>query len=248
MSEKVVVLVDDREPEAAIPRLKELGIAAVTSHMKSGDYAFYPHGLSVGIERKTISNLLGSMKTRQIVTQCHRMVAEYDMSWLLREGRFRRHGTGQVEYLEPRHPKADDDGWVMSGWGWDAFNGMMLDLQLMGIKMIDCPMKGQYPMEIARLAINMSKTDHKWIRERERPDVVTIDSQYKDAVWSLCAFGGIGPETAEGLLSSLGTVLRVIVFAADNPDGLAEIKLRSGKRLGKKKAQKLHEEVTKQWK
>ena len=44
----VPILVDDREPKYLADRLAQLGLAVGVSRLKFGDYAFWPHGLSVG--------------------------------------------------------------------------------------------------------------------------------------------------------------------------------------------------------
>ena len=52
-----VIFVDDREPPRIAEQLQAYGCSVSIGHFESGDYIIYPHGLSVGIERKTISNI-----------------------------------------------------------------------------------------------------------------------------------------------------------------------------------------------
>lgn len=236
----IIVLVDTREPENAAERLCAFGITALTTRLDAGDYAFFSHGLTVLIERKTISNLLSSMSDKQLVGQAHKLVEQSDISFLLREGAFRRSPGGAVSYYSPRDPRAESDGWVTSGWGWDSFQGIMIDLQLMGIRLADAPVLGDYPTEIARLVINLSKEEHRWIKERQRPDITVIDSQYKNALWSLCAFKGIGPETAENLLHGFGSVYGIVNASVEE--------LKSLKGVGPKTAQSLYDEFREDWK
>jgi ERCC4-type nuclease len=242
-----LVLVDDREPKSTISRLQALGLSATLAHLDSADYCFFAHGLTILIERKTISNLLQSLSDKQMVHQAHKMVASSDRCFILREGDFRRGPSGHLVYYSPRDPRAGSDGYVTSGWDWGSFSGMMLDLQLMGIGFIDCSTLGEYPVEIARAVINLSKQEHRWIKERQRPDVESLDSQYTNAVWSLCAFAGIGPEWAQGLLSEGGSIANVVATARAAPQELAAIKL-NGKSFGKKRAERLQKEVTQEWK
>ena len=246
----LVVIVDDREPQVAAERLREFGLAAVGGRLDAGDYACYPHGLSVGIERKTMSNLLQSLANKQMVGQAHKMVANYDIAFLLREGAFRRSPAGAIEYYSPRDPRAVDD-WVLSGWSWDSFQGIMIDLQMMGIRLIDCPVLGEYPMEIARLVTNLSKDQHRWIKDRQRPDVVALDKQWRNAVWALSAFDGIGPDTVKPLHERYGSHYCVVRAAVEWPDEFAEtVIVRTEKRtarLGKKLAYRLREELLETW-
>ena len=194
------VIVDDREPPRIAERLAALGLTVATSRLEAGDYQFFPHGLNVLIERKTISDLLGSLSDRRIVAQAHRMVASANLCILLREGAFRKGPTQMVEYYQPRHPEADGTGWVRTGWAWASFQGMMFDLKLMGLLVWDTYDLGEAANDIAIIVESLHKDEHRWIRERERPDIITADKQYRNAVWALCAFDGIGPKVATALL------------------------------------------------
>lgn len=246
MADKTVVLVDDREPDSAVPRLREYGLLALSSRLESADYESYPHGLKCLIERKTMSNLLTSMSDRQLVSQAHRMVESSDLCFLLREGAFRRSPQAVLEYYSPRDPRADGEGWVQSGWAWDSFQGIMIDIQMMGVKMLDCPVLGEYPMEIARVLVNLHKEEHRWIKERQRPDVVFLDKEYRNVLWALSAFDGIGPEISEALLYKFGTVYEVIRAAAETPELIAQV--RVGKRsIGPRLSKRFQQEVLSQW-
>ncbi len=107
-----IVIVDDRQPEYDVRRLKEYGLAAVQGRLESGDFEIFPHGMAVGIEVKTISELLQSMASKRLVDQLQRMVDTYQLSILLRRGEFRRDPTGKLAYRASTHPEADAEGWV----------------------------------------------------------------------------------------------------------------------------------------
>src|SRR3990167_5083528 len=95
-SPSLIIVVDEREPKEAVGRLREFGLDAHSALLEAGDYAFYPHGLVVLIERKTISDLLGSLSSKRMVEQARRMVSQADRSFILREGEFRRLPSGHV--------------------------------------------------------------------------------------------------------------------------------------------------------
>jgi len=231
---KPVCLVDDREPPWAIERLSRYGLLAVSSHLQAGDYMFFPHGMAAVIERKTVSNLLGSMSTRQIVTQAHRMLEiNKSLPILLVEGQYSYHPGGNLQYLNPKDPRSNKEGWVISEWSWDSFTGMMLDLQAMGLILHHCPIYGEFPKEIARLVVNLSKENHVWIRERERPTVMAASKQYRNAIWALSAFDGIGPETAEALLAEFGTVYNLTRKLVEETESVAGFRVGRA-RIGKK--------------
>lgn len=251
MANAPLVLVDDREPKGTLDRLQALGLSATLAHLDSADYCFWAHGLTILIERKTISNLLQSLSDKQMVSQAHKMVASSDRCFILREGDFRRGPSGHLVYYSPKDPRAGADGYVTSGWDWGSFSGMMLDLQLMGIGFIDCSTLGEYPVEIARAVVNLSKDEHRWIKERQRPDVESLDSQYTDAVWSLAAFDGVGPDWAGSFLKDRGSVAAVIEAAALRPEELAAVKRptkRGHRSFGLVRAERLQKEVTQEWK
>ena len=237
---KPFVIVDSREPESTLSRVQAYGLDAAVALLPAGDYAFFPHKMRVLIERKTISDLLSSLSSKRLVTQVHRMLGESDLSILLREGAHRRGPNGRVEFYSPRHPDAGDDGFVVSGWNWESYSGMMLDLSLLGLVIHDCPVLGEYPAEVARIVTALSKDEHRWIQERERPQVTSFDSQYKNHIWALCAFDGIGPEWAEAMDKVFGTFKEVVNADMET---LSQVRGAKGRRFGMKNAEK----VVRQW-
>ena len=232
------VIVDDREPPRIAERLEALGLTVAVSRLDAADFQFFPHGLNVLIERSTISDLLGKLSDRRIVAQAHKMVAAADLCILLREGAFRKGPTQMVEYHQPRHPEADHEGWVRTGWAWASFQGMMFDLKLMGLLVWDTYDLGEAANDIAIIVESLHKDEHRWIRERTRPDILTADRLYRNVVWALCAFDGIGPETATALLHGRSFAETVAVVA----DGSVDLKTVKG--FGKTRAVSLREEVT----
>ena len=236
-----VVLVDDREPDHMLGLLQSYGVQSVSSHLKYGDYLSYPQGLTMLIELKSVSDLLGSMSSKRLVAQAHGIAETADLAFIMIRGRYTENG-GVVTFQAPKHPQADSDGWVRSGWNWDAFQAIKADIMLLGVDFIDCPNENDAAREIVRLVTTLSKDEHKWLKQRTRPEVMTLDGAYKNAVWSLSAFDGIGPETAEAMLKAYGSVAEVI-GAAISPQGF----VHKVDGLGPKRAQKFIEEVTQQW-
>ena len=125
---------------------------------------------------------------------------------------------------------------------------------LLGVDFIDCPNENDAAREIVRLVTTLSKDEHKWLKQRTRPEVLTLDGAYRNAVWSLAAFDGIGPETAEAMLKKCGSVEMVIQSATHygsvTPENISELakEFAAGiEGLGPKRAQRFIEEVTQQW-
>jgi Fanconi anemia group M protein len=235
-SDSPVVIVDTREPKTFPIQLRSYGFTVVEDTLDAGDFCFFPHGLKAGIERKRIDDLLNSLRDNRMVSQAHKMIETYDVPMLLIEGRYDRAPSGIVTYEA-------NGKWFESGWSWDSFSGMMLDLKWMGLVQHQC-MSGDAAREIARIVGSLCKKEHAWIRQRERATILTIDPQYKNACWGLCAFGGVGPEWASAMLNHFGSFGKVI---ASEVRELAEVVGESGKRFGPKRAAKLRKEWDETW-
>lgn len=239
-----VVIVDTREPKWMADQVAAYGLTVVTDALPAGDFCFFPHGLRVVIERKTTSDLMNSLKppsgerggSSRMVAQCHKMIEFADAAILLVEGQYRPTASGMVE-IEQK------DGWRETGWGWDSFQSILLDITWMGIMKHQCPIN-QSPREVARVVASLCKDEHRWIRQRERPNVMTIDRQYRNPVWALAAFDKVGVDWADSLLKTCGTFEEVVISSVDR---LSEIK-RGGKKFGKKRAEVLVAQWKKEWK
>jgi hypothetical protein len=240
-----VVVVSKSEPEDATAKLQVYGINAVSGEVGS-DYVWYPHGMTFAIERKTVTNLLQSLKDRQLVQQAHRGTEKFDKYFILIEGDYKRAASGRLEFFSPNHPEARG-GWVSSGWQYEAVDGMLFDLGLLGAQVVRCDMF-DYPRKIAACVLNTSNDNHKFLAERMRPVLPVMAKMggqpYEDALWALCALPGCGPEVAMALLSKYGTLAAAIAAiganeAAPEVDSLPV----NGKKLGAKRAAKLHAAV-----
>lgn len=245
--ERPLVIVSKSEPEDACARLQSYGLNAIPGEAGT-DYVWFPHTLRFGIERKTVTNLLGSLKDRQLVEQAQRGIREFDRYFLLIEGEMRRDARGQLQFYAPRHPEADGMGWVTSGWRWDSVDGMLLDFSMLGVIVTHAPSFG-YDRKIAAIVGNTCAESHKFIRERQRPTLpaenILRGDLYNDAVWALCALPGIGPEVAEAIIAEYGTLANAIdQMAGGECAGLGcefeDLKV-NGKTLGKKRAKKIRD-------
>lgn len=251
MSAKPLVVVSKSEPDQHIPHLCSLGLNAVPGEAGS-DYVWYPHSQQWAIERKTVSNLLGSLADRQLVEQTHRGAKQFDRFIILIEGDYRRSPSGKLTYYSPRDPRGDRDGWVESKWEYAAVAGMLFALQLVGDKqnvlVYNWPVLYDAPAAIASIvhATSAPEMAHKFTSERQRPDLppgaAFGGKLYGDALWALMALPGCGPAVAEGLLRHYGS-LQHTVDALANDVALKDVKI-NGKRLGDKRAEALYTAVT----
>lgn len=241
-----VVIVDDREPDHMAGLLQSYGLQPAVSRLKYGDYQFFPHGLTALIELKSVSDLLGAMTSKRLVAQAHGIAETADLAFIMVRGRYTEE-AGRVTYYAPKRPQTGKDGWVLSGWNWDSFQAIKADIMLLGVDFIDCPNENDAAREIVRLVTTLGKDEHKWLKQRTRPEVLTLDTAYKNAVWSLAAFDGIGPETAEAMLKAYGSVANVVMQATMDTQYEKPEFAKHVDGLGPKRAQRFIEEVTQQW-
>lgn len=101
-----MILVDERTgSKEQLGGLRGLGIDAELGGRMDADFQFTGYGpdstLLLGIERKTIQDLLNSMRDKRLAgQQLGRMIDSYDICYLVVEGIWRRgRGTGLVEIM-----------------------------------------------------------------------------------------------------------------------------------------------------
>ena len=114
------LLVDDRV--GSIELVKHLKLACEATRLEYGDFAFFGNGpddqiLSIGIERKTLSDLVNSMQSGRLSGhQLIGLVDTYHIVYLLIEGTYRVNwDTGTI--MVPR-----GKGWTPLGFGARTFS------------------------------------------------------------------------------------------------------------------------------
>ncbi len=249
------VIVSKSEPKEHVPKLCAFGLNAVEGEAGT-DYVWYPHGQQWGIERKTVSNLLGSLSDRQLVEQTHRGAAQFDTYIIFIEGDYRRLANGRLSYYSPSDPRRGLDGWVESKWEYASVVGMLFALQFVGDKrnilVYHWPVLYDAPTAIANIVHHTSAPEAagSFTRERQRPDLPATAALggklYSDAMWALMALPGVGAEVAEALIAKYGTLFEAI-RAASVATKLDDL-LINGKRLGTKRATKIREAVNTKFK
>lgn len=182
-------------------RVKDLVV--LNKPLPGGDYCFEAHGKVVAIEVKwSLSDLFDSLQTRgeaggpRLAVEVRRMLAYADIPILV---------------TPPIHDRGDglalrDDG-EKSGWQYSSIKGILTDVALYGC-IVD-EWDGDIAQRIAQLYYVISQQEHQWIQQRGRPDFISLDPTYSQAVWALCSVDKVGPVTAEALLSSLGSIVKI---------------------------------------
>ena len=101
-----VILVDRRQGSTELaPIIKRIGVPVDVVELPYGDFAFDGQGpkgpISIGVERKTLHDLLNCIDDARYVMQKTGMAQLYDKSFLIVEGMWKPH---------------DPEGWLMEGF------------------------------------------------------------------------------------------------------------------------------------
>lgn len=197
------------------------------------DYVFAAHNKVVAIEVKwSVSDLLASLQVvgeaggPRLAVEVRKMLAFADVPILVLPVVERR-GDGKVYLLPDR----------VSGWEYASVKGILADIALYGC-IVD-EWQGDIATRIAQWYYTLTAPGHAWIRQRGRPEFITLDPAYGTAVWALCAFDGIGPVGAEALLETFGSVARVA--------GQSVVALQKVKGVGPVTAKSLYSGLHEEW-
>lgn len=172
--------------------------------LPGGDYLFEAHGKVVVIEVKwSLADLFDSLQVRgeaggpRLGVEVRKMLAYADVPIVLTPP-IRDRGDGFA---------LRDDGQV-SGWQYSSVKGILTDVALYGC-IVD-EWDGDIAQRIASYYYTLTKQEHNWIQQRGRPEFVSLDPLYTEAVWMLCSVYGWGPEAAQQALQTYGSVRGVV--------------------------------------
>ncbi len=117
-----------------------------------GDYVWQcPLGL-VAVERKTINDLLGSIKSGRAATEFQRTIEMSDLPILLVEGKMGEYeGKVSLEW---------DQEWAKGKWDYDAISHTLLTWQLAGMNLVFCPRPQTTHIRLASLYRYTQKPSH----------------------------------------------------------------------------------------
>ena len=200
------------------------------------DYVWEAHGKVVAAEVKwSVSDLLSSLQTTgeaggpRLAVEVRKLLSVADVPLLVVPAIRRREADGKVIL-------AGVPGGV-SGWDYNSVKGILADLALYGC-IVD-EWDGDIACRLAQWYLTSREPGHEWIRQRGRPEFISLDPRYSEAVWMLCAAQGIGPVTAELLLKQFGSVAEIAHAA------LSElVKVRG---VGPKTAESLWRALNRRW-
>lgn len=179
------IMIDSNEIVTApwIDKLTFSGVPRIVTKLTHGDVlATTDTGDMIAIERKTPTDLLGSVKDKHIFKQCAGMRNQTPYSYLV--------VTGTLTATKDDKVIADDR---VTGWAWNSIQGALLEIQDLGVKIVYCTSNGEYEATVLRLC------------NRERCKEKVIEPTVSSRIMSpgealLCSLPGVGWERASKLL------------------------------------------------
>lgn len=181
---------DDREPASVITPLlldcDENQIETYKRHLTYGDYGWVHNGVSFGIERKSNTDLLGSLASNRIQAQFRGMIDTYDVSILLIEG-----------WIGGKGGNVDVGKWkYQPGWSYSTLFNILLEWQMAGIMLTFSP----YERETAKRLVSLYKfTAIEEHQSMSRQKIISIKED-SPQVTTLATFPGIGHKRARELM------------------------------------------------
>ena len=118
-------LIDSREPEE-IQKLDFCAPSVVMPLAACDIMVSCDDGNTLVIERKTPSDLLGSIKDGRLFQQCHKMRELSEFCYLAIIGR--------MDMVKDNKTRVD--GYRITGWNWDSVQGALLTVQEMGVNIV----------------------------------------------------------------------------------------------------------------
>ncbi|BCU67331.1 multidrug MFS transporter [Sulfolobales archaeon HS-7] len=176
MKKLLRIYVDTRENGSGIPDiLRELGITIIIEQLSVGDYVI---SSTIGIERKTVSDLVASIFDRRLFDQVKRLTDVYQRSFLIVEG-----DNKQLLTLAPN---------------WKTVNNALISLVMdYEVRLLFTYDKRQTAESIKKIAEKETDTKKTLISIHDKPK---FSSDYEIKKYILEAFPGIGPSTSDKIL------------------------------------------------
>lgn len=208
------------------------------AHGLCADFVWFPQGKSYGIELKVAGDLLGSLGDKRLAGQVRKMTETLDFPILLIQGSLT---------MQPASGKLLLNG-EPTNWEYRSVMSLLAEVGMAGV-FVEQWAAPNVAERIASWYMITQKEDHAWLKQRTRPEVMTLDPAYSNSIWALCAADGVGPKTAEGMLKKYGSLADVYVEAARINLSLPD-KKKAGREfakgvegLGAKKAESFIREV-----
>ena len=190
-------MIDSREPDW-VRRLTFGGAPCSVATLDYGDVlATTDDGALVAVERKTASDLLGSLADGRLWPQLAGMRALTPWSYLVVTGRLAPSASGYV---------TTDRG--VSKWTWASVQGALVQAQEMGVVVVQAASDSDFEPTVMRLGAR----DHG---ETVQIKPVKAASILSEAERILCALPGVGLERAQAIVEHCGRACWALAFLTE---------------------------------
>ena len=191
------VMIDSREP-SWVQALEFGGAMKAITMLDAGDlWASTGDGAMVCIERKTSSDLLGSLSDERLWHQLSAMRAKSQWSYLVITGVLQPSSTGMT---------ITDRG--ETGWKWASVQGALIRAQECGVVVVHAAGDGDYEGTVLRLC-GRTRSSELVLKPVRTPTVLSPGEQV------LASLPGIGLDKAQALLAGMGTAAWGLVDLTD---------------------------------
>jgi len=194
----MTIIVDSHEPESIA---KALGGHRIP--LPEGDYLFYgKDNIRILVERKTVSDLLNSLREKRLHDQLRRMLSQPNtVPILLIEGNLYCDDNFKVKLKRFAKGKIK---WRTTGWELSSIIGHLLTFQEEGVRLVLSPSKKATAYILEHLEYYYNKDSHNSLSVRPRP-IFGADSLHGEQVFFLQGLPGIGEKRAELILKVFGS-------------------------------------------
>jgi len=194
------VMIDSREPEW-VQKLAFGNAPTAVVALEMGDvWAATTDGSILIIERKTTTDLLGSIKDNRIFQQAKAMHEQSPWAYVVITGA-----------LIPGPDSKVIAGGRETGWDWNAVQGALLTVQELGVGIVTCVSDADFGATVTRLA----QRGREAVRVEPRRLAYLVGAGEA----ALAALPGIGPERIGVLLDFCSTPAWALTFLTDTTNG-----------------------------
>jgi hypothetical protein len=135
------VIIDSREPQW-VQQLRFGAALTTVSMLEYGDLlAATDDGVMIAVERKTVSDLLGSIKDGRLWPQLAGLRAQTPWAYLVICGTVWPSAAGQVVTERGE-----------TGWNWSSLQGALLKAQELGVFIVQCPGDADFEETVVTLS------------------------------------------------------------------------------------------------
>jgi ERCC4-type nuclease len=191
------IVVDQREP-SWVQSLTFGGVPVDVSLLDTGDvWAMCSDSATIVIERKTGSDLLNTLRQGRLLPECARMLNVSRFAYLVVTGSLMPDANGMT---------CIDHG--QTGWSWAAVQGAFLQLQELGIGVVQFGQDSDFEQAV------------RWLAGRRHDPTMLVPpvktAQFLSVGESILAsLPGIGLERAQAIMTYCGTPAQALAFLTD---------------------------------